>query len=434
MNAIDTTSEQVRFTRHLENNPRTIFSAKFGDGKTYFLKEYINQHKDNTLFIVLHPINYSVATNEDIFEYIKQDILIELSKEVNFNEMDWKNVAKTIFDYDTILEECEQMAEVLPHFKTLLLPFRLFKKVDEKYVIDKYFSRFVEMKGSIFEQDQYTAAIKAAIEEIQEKGRKCILIIEDLDRIDPKHLFRILNVLGAHIDENVNSNKFGLDNIIAVLDYEKTEHIFQHFYGSEANYNGYMAKFISHNIFEYSVSHEAIKILKSYLKNECNLCDQDFQYTWHSDRRRGLPSIAEKLRKLSIRDVVNVLNEIDTQYFSEPVQIGNCKINPKEPIVKLLAILTRLNVRFETRRLIEFLHQSPEHYSMLGAFTLVEPQILRKMLEFSEGSIAIIPVNEDGINTVNFVPMMSGIVGEYQSRTESIINEVYKYVHDCKPL
>ena len=56
------------------------------------------------------------------------------------------------------------------------------------------------------------------------------------------------------------------------------------------------------------------------------------------------------------------------------------------------------------------------------------------MLEFSEGSIAIIPVNEDGINTVNFVPVMSGIVGEYQSRTESIINEVYKYVHDCKPL
>ena len=434
MNAIDTTSEQVRFTRHLENNPRTIFSAKFGDGKTYFLKEYINQHKDNTLFIVLHPINYSVATNEDIFEYIKRDILCSLVHRSEFQETNWDEALKELLSYDTMLETVDTIATNIPCGNLLTLPFHLFKKVDDKFAVDKYFDRFKNTKGGLFEFDQFTFAIQRTLNEIMKNGLRTILIIEDLDRIDPEHLFRILNVLGAHVDEDKNTNKFGFDNIIAVLDYETTEHIFQHFYGSEANYNGYMAKFISHNIFEYSVSHEAIKILKSYLKNECNLCDQDFQYTWHSDRRRGLPSIAEKLRKLSIRDVVNVLNEIDTQYFSEPVQIGNCKINPKEPIVKLLAILTRLNVRFETRRLIEFLHQSPEHYSMLGAFTLVEPQILRKMLEFSEGSIAIIPVNEDGINTVNFVPVMSGIVGEYQSRTESIINEVYKYVHDCKPL
>ena len=34
------------------------------------------------------------------------------------------------------------------------------------------------------------------------KAKKPVLIIEDLDRLDPKHLFRILNVVSAHIDDS----------------------------------------------------------------------------------------------------------------------------------------------------------------------------------------------------------------------------------------
>ena len=101
MTAIDITSELERFETHLENNPRTIFSAKFGDGKTNFLKEYIERHKEDTVFIVLHPINYSVATNEDVFEYIKRDVLVELTKEPEFRNVNWKAVAQSIFNIDT---------------------------------------------------------------------------------------------------------------------------------------------------------------------------------------------------------------------------------------------------------------------------------------------------------------------------------------------
>ena len=60
MRTIDITSVLERFDTHLENNPRTIFSAKFGDGKTYFLKKYMERHEEDTMFIVLHPINYTV--------------------------------------------------------------------------------------------------------------------------------------------------------------------------------------------------------------------------------------------------------------------------------------------------------------------------------------------------------------------------------------
>lgn len=42
---------------------------------------------------------------------------------------------------------------------------------------------------------------------------KSVLIIEDLDRIDPAHLFRIMNVLSSQVDnpyysEVPNGNKF----------------------------------------------------------------------------------------------------------------------------------------------------------------------------------------------------------------------------------
>ena len=89
------------------------------------------------------------------------------------------------------------------------------------------------------------------------KKKKPVLIVEDLDRLDPRHLFRILNVLSAHIDDTTSpdivTNKFEFDNIILVMDYEATEHIFHHFYGDKACYEGYMSKFLSREPFRYSI-------------------------------------------------------------------------------------------------------------------------------------------------------------------------------------
>ena len=39
MQHIDTLEKQIEFKTYLETSPRIIFSAKFGDGKSQFLKE-----------------------------------------------------------------------------------------------------------------------------------------------------------------------------------------------------------------------------------------------------------------------------------------------------------------------------------------------------------------------------------------------------------
>lgn len=442
MKEIDVTLELKRFKTHLENNPRTIFSARFGDGKTYFLKQYTELHKEDTLFITLHPINYSVAQNEDVFEYIKRDILVELSKQPDFRNVNWKAVAKSIFNPDTLLEINEKLTDALPeHFgfvpikpisKLALIPAQIFKKVDDEVSIDRYFERFSKMKGGIFEQDQYTEAIKAIIAKIHENGRKCVLIIEDLDRIDPGHLFRILNVLGAHVDEETHSNKFGFDNIVAVLDYAVTESIFHHVYGEKANYAGYMAKFAGHNRFKYSITREAVNMLLNYLHSECRLDASALDFAWHADRRDGnILTINDKVKTLSVRDIVNILDEIEKQYNIEPIRLGSYWIDPQVPLVKLLAVLTRLDIGCDLAKIVEFVHQNRIRYELLGAFILAQPKVLSKSLKFGDEDIIVKATDGDaGKTDVKFQIVWGGEPLNYREYTSSMILKVLENVHD----
>lgn len=78
-----------QFIEHLgiENNNRIIFSGAFGTGKTYFLEKFFKDHESYEA-IHLFPVNYSVASNEDIFELIKYDILFKLLEEgMNFEKV-----------------------------------------------------------------------------------------------------------------------------------------------------------------------------------------------------------------------------------------------------------------------------------------------------------------------------------------------------------
>lgn len=78
MKFIPIDKELDAFKEHLNINERTIFSAKFGDGKTFFLDIFKKKYKDNYEFITIYPVNYQIADNKEIFEYIKRDILIQM--------------------------------------------------------------------------------------------------------------------------------------------------------------------------------------------------------------------------------------------------------------------------------------------------------------------------------------------------------------------
>ena len=75
---VDHTIEE--FMKHLWAHPRTILSASYGDGKSYFLKKFEehNDMKGYFVFLKLYPVNYQVVENRDIFELIKYDLIFQL--------------------------------------------------------------------------------------------------------------------------------------------------------------------------------------------------------------------------------------------------------------------------------------------------------------------------------------------------------------------
>lgn len=433
MTTIDITHELKRFEQHLAQNPQTILSAKFGDGKTYFLNEYIHQHEADTFFVVLHPVNYVVSPNEDIFEYIKRDILCSLVHRSEFQEIDWNDALVEVLNYDTLLETVDTIASNIPLGNLVTIPFHLFKKVDDKFAIDKYFNRFKHTKGGLFEFDQFTFAIQRTIRAIQKVGQRCVLVIEDLDRLDPGHLFRILNVLSAHIDSDKCTNKFCFDNIVAVLDYDTTRHIFRHFYGDKANYEGYMSKFMSSHPFEYSITKVAQQQLFNYIEKECH-----FSALCEFPANVNNVTLPKCLASLSVRDVVHILDKIELQIDSQDVELPyhNGIIRSADYLTRLLAVFVRMGYRVGYNALIDFLVDDLEWFKLLNNYVLLSPNAMWMALEIHSKSFSFTSLTKDGYENVVWREPYTGEYSPLSVRdiTKTALDVAVSRVKDCRQI
>lgn len=158
---------------------------------------------------------------------------------------------------------------VIKWLKSLKDKVNEFKKeVDQTVLLDDYLAKFD--KTSVYENDIITKIIRDNIITYERRNnKKIVLVIEDMDRLDPAHLFRIMNVFSAHmdygyrnmspIDNTLFDNKFGVSNVVFVMHEDNTKALFHHFYGEEADYDGYMSKFYNKDIFKFSLEEEKEK-------------------------------------------------------------------------------------------------------------------------------------------------------------------------------
>lgn len=263
------------FGTHLgqPNNKRILFSAPFGAGKSFFLNEYFEGNEE-ILSIRLHPVDYSVANNEDIFELMKHDIinaLIEkygdslkldksdfsdllLAQEFIRNRMDFSGIGKAIVSaFIPHGEEIVKVGEEIQKLKEGFDDFKTEINADQEKEIKAYLSELKSKKGSIRENDAITVIIKDYIKRIKEanENKPFVFILDDLDRLDPEHLFRLFNVFTAHHDSKTDSNKFDFDQLIFVCDVKNIHHMFRHKYGKKVDFSGYIDKFYSSHIFYF---------------------------------------------------------------------------------------------------------------------------------------------------------------------------------------
>lgn len=281
-----------QFENHLqiENNLRVFFSAKFGSGKTYFLNEFFEANKEKYIVIKLYPVSYSTASNRDIFELIKFDILfhilsnyshtVEKSPEIKellkiqffISEFINQRKASLLTDVFSIFNEVAVVDPVTKLGTTKILSvlseaykeYEKFKKntfKNDTLDSNDFLNRILDEHPEYSFEDPISRIISESIKKLQtetENQKEVILLIDDMDRLDPDHLFRILNVFGNHfVESNIskfyrNENKFGFDKIITVGDINNIQSIFAHRYGENADFRGYFSKYYSKKEYSFS--------------------------------------------------------------------------------------------------------------------------------------------------------------------------------------
>lgn len=409
------------FKEHFEeaNNAKILFSAPFGQGKTTFLKEFFrqeNEKKNNCEVFHLFPVNYVVANNEDIFRLIKTEILVKLLKN-EFVEFQKEN-----FSY----------LQTLPHFALknvhkILAPFLkaipavgesafgIYEKLEE--LVQKYFSEHDELQtddrktaeqyiqaayedeGSIFEDNFYSQLIRQLIQQLKDQGKKTVLIIDDTDRMDPEHIFRILNVFAAHFDapeyHEGDSNKFGFDKIIIVCDYDNLHKIFCHKYGSTTDFAGYIDKFFSKKIFLFDNTNAIKDYIKTVLPDERLQYKHSFDFLINDMVKTNSVSLREILKKKKInnRHFMPILTQISET-------INNTYLNGFFPVIDILLHFYNTKVLIERlkqtqERIASFDQRREEEYNSKAKFLISEIVLSNNFAnEYIQKETFILELNE----------------------------------------
>ncbi len=330
---ISVENETERFNNFLneEGNENIIFSGIFGIGKSYFLNHFFNEKKEEFIGIYLTPINYSVANNEDIFEYIKVDIMMQLLAKVPC-DFEKQEILMSVAAYfyiknnptsfwGRILSTGEQIKfgtniidKIIALKKNIDEYAKLNSRDEESQVIDFLKSLSLD-KGSIYEDDAITQIIRAIISSTKANDnppKQVVLIIDDLDRIDPEHIFRILNILSVHNDFcGTKEQKFGFDKTILVCDIENIRSIYKYKYGIDVDFNGYIDKFYSKEIYNYNNIYNIVNKIPEILftiKDETNTNIHDRTFLSHSACRDILTALI-KSNSVNVRGLMKLIDK-----------------------------------------------------------------------------------------------------------------------------
>ena len=300
-----------RFKRQLDqpNNHFMIVSGQYGTGKTFFLKEFFRIQKQDFQAIFISPLKYQVNSTESIFELIKLDIIQAMFKMglATFEELDpdkpkdldaivANKSQATLEYYLRMLPKLGPFSSATPGTTERMLE-TLYggESLEEAAMVSLHrspelrMSLFIESmtgkQGHGWEMDLVTMAINEVITDWRHKDgddRQWILVIDDFDRLDPEHAFRILNVFSAHqddeedwweeaneeIEEGVETEdgatsetqmvkakripfKFFFDKVILVCDYNRLRNLYEFRHGKQANFKGYIDKFLSQKVFDF---------------------------------------------------------------------------------------------------------------------------------------------------------------------------------------
>jgi len=369
-------------------NKQILFSGPFGTGKTTFLKEFFEERKDVETFRIF-PVNYVLHANTDIFEILKYDIILELIHKKAFQEIDISNLTKYIYltaqnaDHAVgklvgiFSETGKSIGEALGVIDSTLKEAKENRNdLTNPELSIKAFTKTTEKLSKYSYEDYITSLIREKLKTLSDEHNKMnVLIVDDMDRIDPEHLFRIISVFSSHIDSEEGTNKFGFDKIIFVGDNDNFRAIFCHRYGRANNYDAYISKLSSRTPFIFDPAKELYSTVYIML-------DQ-IRYQIGSNNRNI--SIYGDGKNLYINRLYNYI--ISSLIQSKAISLRDLK--------KLIGIHPEPNIEYARVRLGRIYHE-PHHIFPLYFLLVQLIPDFRRLSDALESTI-IDPLNIDSI-------------------------------------
>lgn len=358
------------FLHHLDSHDRTILSARFGDGKSFFLSHFMEDEDvaEHYTFLTIFPVNYQVAENTDVFELVKRDILLQmfmkgiiqiddelknldaLALYVQNEPLSFLNGFVPLLSTFEIPEDYAKIAVAAKVCKSIYGKIKErvneYKKQNKNRIVESFFDEIE--RNPIVGTDAISRLIYEGIENYKKRnaGKEVVLVIEDLDRIDPAHLFRILNIFSAHIDfcyrlgckpnKTLSGNKFGLDKVVFVMDYRNAQYIYSHFYGEGTNFDGYIEKFCSSNYFSFSLEEQRDNYFFRQIEKETGLNSNLLNYFL-------MPS---DFKNISVRKVVHAIEHTENSVLSifTGLNFAGKAVPLHTGMLKLISILRKLAI------------------------------------------------------------------------------------------
>ena len=231
-----------------KNNMRIFFSAPFGMGKTCFLEEFFKRNSDAYSVFHLYPVKYQIRGDIDMVEVIGADLFRQLSEDevcenVINNLLKEKDFERKLQYTARLLFKCLGSIVGVPP-NTIDVVSNFLKNNEAKKIQEN----LVSIQHSNFFEDLVRQILNKLKEE---SSRKSILILDDLDRFEPRHIFKLLNAFSPLHDHE--GNEYGFDKVIFVGDIDNIKKIFHHIYGKDTDFNGYIDKFFSGEPYRFHI-------------------------------------------------------------------------------------------------------------------------------------------------------------------------------------
>lgn len=194
-------------------------------------------------------------------------------------------------------------------------------------------------------------------------------------------------------------NKFGFDKVVMVLDYETTRHIFCHFYGEQANYLGYISKFIQHNVFYYSIHKYAFQQIQQHFLNKCCV-----KFDQILKKGRNSHFYVDE-NDLSLRKIAQVLDEFDNSIVNtvEVIEGTSVCFNVSTPLTRTISTMRRLGMDDENIfYLLSDCLAKEEYLRIFGGFLMKQANTVQGFMVFYKNAVYSFQTSHLQGNVVRF--------------------------------